>query len=203
MKFVFLDIDGVLNAESDILWPDGSSKKTGPRCRSRSGYSYTGIAQRRVARLKKIIEATGAKIVLTSSWKAYYLLYMKGEDDDHIGKYLVNALARKRLWVFDTTSRFEMSGSIKRGRAVVAYLKDWTRRHPDDPIEGFAILDDEEFDYDKVWLDDWLVKTEYYSRDEATAGLTDADIPKAISLIESETLRGKIKYVLEKNENIN
>ena len=82
------------------------------------------------------------------------------------------------------------------------YLKDWTRRHPDDPIEGFAILDDEEFDYDKVWLDDWLIKTEYYSRDEATAGLTDAHIPKAISLIESETLRGKIKYVLEKNENI-
>ena len=202
MKIIFLDIDGVLNAESDVLWPDGRSKKNGPRCRTRSGYSYTGISQRRVARLKRIVDATGAKIVLTSSWKTYYLLYLKGDDDDHIGKYLVNALSRKKLKIFDTTANFETTGSIKRGWAIVAYLKDWGRRHPDNPIEGMAILDDEEFDYERVGLTDWLIKTEYYFHDEIEPGLTDDDVEKAIKTIANENLKGKIKSVLEKNENI-
>ena len=53
MKIVFLDIDGVLNCE-------GSRS----RC-----VGYRGIDDKKVENLAQIVKATGAKIVLISTWK--------------------------------------------------------------------------------------------------------------------------------------
>ena len=180
MKFIFLDIDGVLNAESDVCHPDGSSKKRAPRIHV--GYAtYTGIAQPRVARLKRIVDATGAKIVLVSSWKPYYEEYMHGSKD-LVGKYLVNALSRKGVKIFDTTWRTEKSGSYRRGVGIVNWLIDWDERHPDEPVEGIVILDDEKFDYERLGLDPYLCQCDYFAPAKYS-GLTDQLADKAIAVL--------------------
>lgn len=181
MKVVFLDVDGVLNSESDYVNPDGKTKKTAPRLHTNSGYVYNGISQRRVARLAKIVGDTGAKVVLTSSWKPYYILYREGRDDDHIGKYLVNALSRKKVRIFDTTAKCEGSSSL-RGRGILTWIGRWNKDHPDDPVESIAILDDEWFDYDRIGLIPYLVKTDY-DGPEGYSGLQDLHVEKAISLL--------------------
>ena len=53
MKIIFLDVDGVLNCKSS---------------KSRCG-GFLGIDDSKVKLLKEIIDITGAKIVLSSSWR--------------------------------------------------------------------------------------------------------------------------------------
>ena len=53
MKYLFLDIDGVLNT---------------PTSKERCG-QYVGIDSAKVLLLKYIVEETGALIILTSTWK--------------------------------------------------------------------------------------------------------------------------------------
>ena len=53
MKIVFLDIDGVLNCEGS---------------RSRCA-GYRGIDDKKAENLAQIVKATGAEIVLVSTWK--------------------------------------------------------------------------------------------------------------------------------------
>ena len=58
MKIVFLDIDGVLNSLN---------------YRRRMGMQYFSdmIDRRKMPLLKKIVEATNAKIVLSTTWRKY------------------------------------------------------------------------------------------------------------------------------------
>lgn len=182
MRFLFLDIDGVLNARRDFMRADYTYIKNAPHLRTKSGERYNGISQPRVARLAHIIEKTGAKVVLVSSWKPYYMQYMRGEDDDHIGKYLVNALSRKNVHIFDTTERFELS-SWDRGGGIIRWLRNWRERFPNESLDGIVILDDDSFDYHKVDLDRWWVETDYYGETKDTAGLNDDIAAKAIDIL--------------------
>lgn len=63
IKVIFLDIDGVCNGFSTKEKCD-----QGPGQQSRY---ITGVEPGKVALIKKIIDATGAKIVLSSSWRGF------------------------------------------------------------------------------------------------------------------------------------
>ena len=63
-KILFLDIDGVLNTK---WWYTQMDRNT-PR--DKYGYAFDPNA---VANLKKILDETGADIVISSSWKSYGL----------------------------------------------------------------------------------------------------------------------------------
>ena len=63
MKIIFLDIDGVLNAFNDFDEMFLEFQLTGVK--------KVVIDINKVLRLKEIIDKTGAKIVLISSWKKY------------------------------------------------------------------------------------------------------------------------------------
>ena len=65
MKVIFLDVDGVLNCQ-----------KTEAKCRG-----FIGVDSKKVKLLKKIVDATDAKIVLSSSWKIGWWKYHKEEQD--------------------------------------------------------------------------------------------------------------------------
>lgn len=63
MKIIFLDIDGVLNADCDF----GGRSKPNPFVTDNYGRQYAGICTSHLKVLKEIVDRTDAKIVLTST----------------------------------------------------------------------------------------------------------------------------------------
>ena len=58
MKVIFLDIDGVLNSVQSSIGEGGKS------------YDYEGLSRTGVGLLEKLCELTGAKIVVSSTWRS-------------------------------------------------------------------------------------------------------------------------------------
>lgn len=119
MKAIFLDIDGVLN-----VIPQGYDK-------------YGGIFHSHlVDNLKTIIDETGAKIVVSSTWRSGGLDRMKAMWNDR------NLPGE----VFDVTpdcydlvndARFEFYDSVDRGHEIEYWLEGRT------DIEAYVIIDDD------------------------------------------------------------
>lgn len=102
VKICFLDIDGVLNNAKTM---------------SKISNGYPGVSGTLVKRLKKIVKATKAKIVLCSSWRIDYL-NSGGKDPD--SRYLVRQLGYKGLFISDCTCK----EGDNRGWQINKYLKD-------------------------------------------------------------------------------
>lgn len=109
MKVIFLDVDGVLNSAQD-------------------GYSIRLRTDSHLKLLQRIIKETGAKIVLSSSWRIGFTPASR------------NLLARFKeygLELMDCTP--ELPGSC-RGDEIRQWLTDNVYNYD---IENFVILDDE------------------------------------------------------------
>lgn len=159
MKVIFLDIDGVLN--------NSFSKTQAP-----SG--VIGIDSDKVKRLRQIVEATGAKLVLTSSWKTD-----QGEDRD----YMLRKLGRERLHVLMHT--------VDDGKNRWEGIRRWIGRYGEN-MESYIILDDELYedyftDPDKKILrpevEEHLVKTENENKD---GGLRDHHVELAVKILNGQ-----------------
>lgn len=153
MKVIFLDVDGVLNHRFS---------------KARCG-GVIGIEKQKVELLSKIIKATDAKVVLTSTWRT-------GLDDslkpcDKCGKYLL-----KRLMKYGGISIFgktEYLNVWNRGEEII----EWLKKHGD--VESWIVLDDEIFkDYRRTEVIDRLVKTDWYKN-----GLEKEHVEQAIKLL--------------------
>lgn len=126
MKIIFLDVDGVLNCKS-----------TKERFNE-----YIGVEQSKISLLKEIVEATGAKIVLSSTWRLNMLWYKQGISvklDEY--NYLVNELAKQGLTIFDITPSHKDSW---RGREIQEWLDTTTEK-----IDGYVVIDDDTYDIAK------------------------------------------------------
>lgn len=159
-KIIFLDIDGVLNCSTSKSY-----------CHDDICGVITGIDSDKVKRLAKIVEVTGAEIVLSSDWKDGWSKYYTSPKPSH-AKYLDNHLYKKgRLTIKDKTPSTS-KGSWFRGEEILAYL----RSHKD--VENYVILDDTFFeDFSIKEISEHLVLTDY------KVGLTDADVEKAIRIL--------------------
>ena len=156
MKVIFLDIDGVLNEENS---------------RSRC-CGYKGIDDKKVGNLAKIVKATGAEIVLISTWKDDW----RKTDKRHQGmmaNYLDRKLAKQGLTVWDKTESVDKSSGfhLSRGEGILQYLSTHS-------VEKYVILDDFQFDYDGCGLTENYVKTDYEN-----GGLTEELAGKAIEVL--------------------
>ena len=157
VKIVFLDIDGVLNYEDST---------------SRNGL-YLGIDEKRLRQLKRIVRATGAKIVLTSTWRIFYNLDTK-EQTEQTGKYLANKFRRAHLKVYGKTPDIYWA---HRGDEIKAWLEEHTE------VDQFVILDDEMFNgYEKYNYMQHFIKTIYRTENE-WAGLTPYLANRAIDIL--------------------
>lgn len=107
MKVLFLDVDGVLNKA-----PDYQVRIEGQR-------SCLLINQRLVSRLKKVLKDTGAKVVLSSTWRIL-----------HGGREFVESCG---IPIMDETD----NGGGKRGDQI----QRWLDAHPE--VETYAIVDDD------------------------------------------------------------
>jgi hypothetical protein len=162
MRVVFLDIDGVLN-----------------HCNTRSEISPTSaeplpipIAPECMARLNRLIAETGAKIVISSSWRTFArwqdlgpALVRHGLCADVIGETpdLVNDEVWLANWHTRTGAAFTYE-HLERGWEI----REWIATHPE--VTGFVILDDVS-DMDE--LKPWLVLT------HPNDGLDDPDVERA------------------------
>ena len=113
MKIIFLDIDGVLNCD----------KTANPR-----KFPYV-VDKRLLARLKKLLDRTGAKVVLTSTWRL-----------DPIGLF-----AAKHWGVPFIDISPDMPKSSRCSEVLT-----WLSRHP--KITRYVIIDDEDDELDELPL---------------------------------------------------
>ena len=150
-KIIFLDIDGVLN--SNQYWASiQDKKKTMPEMEFQ-------IDPKCLRNLKKIVDETHSKIVVTSTWKRY-----RG----HIEKFK-NHVAQYGLSIYDLAP-CHPDGAGHRGDEIRQYLEE----HKGE-VDKFILLDDEEFpDFNE--LTNYLVKTNFYK-----SGLCQEHVEEAIS----------------------
>ena len=112
MKVIFLDVDGVLNTIFT----------------TRRIYSYTFVDTRKLLRLRDIVERTGAKLVLSSTWRITDLPIHQLTHDALVAEF---ERVRCPLW-FSTTPYLP---ATKRWQEINA----WLILHD---VEDFIILDD-------------------------------------------------------------
>ncbi len=149
MKIIFLDIDGVLN--SDIY--DRQRK-----------YTDTNIDVSRLPLLKRLIDETGAKTVLSSSWRVHW---EKDEDKmSPVGRELADTLLGGGIEIFDKTP-------VMSSRAEE--ISSWLSLHPE--ADSFVILDDNIFGWGK--LSDCVVRTSK----SIGRGLEENHISEAIRIL--------------------
>ena len=151
MKIIFLDIDGVLNSkvyDRESTTEDGNIDKT------------------RLPLVKRIVDETGAKIVLSTTWRKHWV--REYACLDKTGKQLVDTLREAGLEIYDKTpyhERYDRPGEIR----------EWLDEHGGE-VEAFVILDDA-FGFGD--LSDNLVKTD----PGIGRGLMEKHVEKAIAIL--------------------
>ncbi len=157
MKIIFLDVDGVLNYVM---------------CKAKSPCGAIGVEDSCIEILAKIVDESGACIVLVSSWK-------HGWNDDIEKRkanpfiedltYLVDALYKHGIHIIDRT----YDGNGDRGYGI----SEWLRLHPD--ITEWAVIDDDMFpDYIQYNIIPRLVQTSFY-----TGGLKEEHIEQCLHIL--------------------
>ena len=142
MKVIFLDVDGVLNSSSD-------------------GYSIKLRTDSHLILLKYIVENTGARIVLSSSWRIGIT---------KASKNLLKRLGEYGLKIMDSTP--VLPSSSCRGDEIRQWLN-----YSNYVIERFVILDDED--------DMAEFTTTNLVRTNTNVGLQDKDSLECIRILNS------------------
>lgn len=159
MKVIFLDVDGVLNnAHTRETFED-----------------YIFISDDKVLLLKKLIDETNARIVLSSSWRKGWRFKDGNPSCANEDVRLFNAF-ELRLKEYGIELMSYTGHFWHRGKEIDEWLKNWNG----EKIESFVILDDMkrgEFEPNA----DRLVQT------NISTGLTESHIAQAVELLnESE-----------------
>ncbi len=149
MKVVFLDFDGVLNSEKFIR-----------EC----GYYGVIIDTTRLLLVKKIIDATNAKIVLSTSWREHW---DKDTDKcDDIGKNINDIFAQCGLNIFEKTAFLDRSREKE--------IEQWLKNHND--TENFVVLDDR-------FLDSAVLRNHFVKTNNYRDGIDEDNVKQAIEIL--------------------
>ena len=147
-NILFLDVDGVLNHKS---WRENNDD-----------YFDKPICAENMEHLKAIINATRAKIVLTSSYRRYW---NEGKIQvDPIGDYITRMFAEYDLEIDSKTPEFE-------GNDRKAEIEAWLLTHQEQ-VENYVIIDDVDYGYEQ-----FFVKT------DDQLGLDAKSVEKAIDIL--------------------
>lgn len=168
MKVIFLDIDGVLNTFYTFNKINEEYQKT--------GYKDVAIDLNRVEYLKRIVEETDAKIVLSSSWRHFCIAKNSiiTSNDKQMNK-LIEIFAHNNLRIYDITPK-DVYG-IRENE-----IKTWMCNKN---IETFIVIDDDSYDL-QSFVDKELIKTNYFNEDIEKCGLCEYHISEAINKLNSK-----------------
>ena len=168
-KVIFLDVDGVLNS-------------------SRTLYEDISLEDDLISNLKELVDKTGAKIILSSSWRlsteavatlmdrldkfglAISGITCDGVDLDWLEKYEFDVTKKYLDTKFDYDENRQIKITHDRGAEIFKWLHD----HDDC---AYVILDDEIEDIKPYFNESVIVKTLYKT------GLTKEDVKKAIQIL--------------------
>lgn len=151
LKVIFLDFDGVLNSAKYLLG---------------CGDCGMAIDPTRMVLLKQIVDATDAKIVLSTSWREHWSKDMMNCDSTGV---LINSIfSTYGLQIFDKNPE------LHKGRETE--IKSWLDAHPE--VKSFVVLDDRLLNAD--YLNGHFIKTSNYFD-----GLDEMDVQKAIAILNS------------------
>lgn len=166
MKALFLDIDGVLNANnvdadvdhSLLLRVHGQMKRFR---RDDVRKRLRWLLPSAVARVNRILDASGAKLVISSTWREH-----------HTQDELQTLLGARGLThqIFSMTPVIlpkHFLEDVPRGDEIGA----WLQSHPE--VSRFAILDDS-------WVDPYKVQHVWI---DPIFALTDEDVDRAIAIL--------------------
>lgn len=164
-RILFLDIDGVLNTERqhDLCVNKGIAPVDG------FGYAFDPEA---VTNLKRIVEETGADIVISSSWKLWGLDAMQR-------MWTKRALPGKVIDITPNTESDEMLLSVDLDYMEIpaikgSEIKEWLTTKGHD-VTHYAILDD---------FPDMLPEQEsHFVQTDPSIGITEADANKTIEIL--------------------
>lgn len=121
VRLLFLDIDGILNSET-YYKRRAENKDTRP-------YPLSEFDPEAVKQYMRIIQETGAKTVISSSWR----------HTDGLRSILKNVGFRGSPLDFEITPYL---GTI-RGLEIKKYMEDYLDKYPEDKIENYCIIDDD------------------------------------------------------------
>ena len=174
MKVLFLDIDGVLNSENWFAYRIYCVKnnmvnilmnfvETDDR---NIKHKWTMLDDRVIANLNRIIEETGCKVVLSSSWRS-------PSESENIFTQDLLKLKGFKYEFYDVTPRLWFSDfSTRRGEEINVWLDKESEKHE---IESFVILDD-----DSDMLPEQMNN---FIHVDGQVGLTDRDVLTAIEIL--------------------
>ena len=175
MKVLFLDIDGVLNSENWFAYRIYCVKNnmvnilmnfvdTDDR---NIKHKLTMLDDRAIANLNRIIEETGCKVVLSSSWRSCV------EDENTLTEYLLK-LKGFKYELYDVTPRLWFNDfSIRRGEEIQLWMDKESEKNE---IESFVILDDVDFYMLPEQMNNFI-------HIDGQVGLTDRDVVAAIEIL--------------------
>ncbi len=152
MKILFLDFDGVLNCTAYVRRHEGSG---------------VVIAPEKMPLIKRIVEKTGAKIVLSTSWREHWS--PEGAQCDEIG-HEINAIFRR--WGLEIFCKIPQNV-----RSREENMRLWLQQHPD--VTHFAVLDD-------ALLGAAFLREHFVHTADYLGGLQEEDTQKAISILMRE-----------------
>lgn len=183
-NIIFLDVDGVLNGPNlwinilyDILY------KLKLHSLAHRIIDIFGVHEIKVRRLAKIVKATDAKVVMSSSWRRGYWRYKQNPSEFKGNSSIVkldNLFHKYGIEVIDIT------GNDPRGRRGMEILQ-WLAQHESE-VDSFCIIDDEKFDIETLFADRLVytgVGTNYKS---GYYGLRHKHVLKAIDLLNNHPL---------------
>lgn len=157
MKVLFLDIDGVLNHESHYKWLMETDEPTPQQ----QVFPYSEFNPASCQILNKIIEETGCKIVLSSTWRLDGISKMNALFK-HFGLPQIYDVTPSLAYKYDTI--------LCRGKEI----DKWLSEHPE--VTKYAIVDDDN-DMEEYQLP-YFVKTDAY-----TNGLNEEIAEKIIKIL--------------------
>jgi hypothetical protein len=161
MKIIFLDIDGVLNSERFFEMNAQGLE-----------FGHSQLDPDAVERLNRLIEETGAKVVISSSWR-----HVWSRDE------IVRMLEKRGFKHGDTIIGITPTLAGPRGDEVAEWLGTDDERRRIDPdhsdVESYVILDDSD-DFHDPEMRERFVNTTW------EIGMTDEDVNQAIYILGSK-----------------
>lgn len=151
MKVIFLDIDGVLNG--NCYTPENNN-------------AGVLIDNARLKLIKQIVDATDAKLVLSSSWKEHWEI--DTDKCDETGKEMNSSFADEGLSIYDKTTTHQ--GNRKKE------IIEWMKTHSD--VKNFVVIDDSPFEEDDL-------KDHFVLTSQIRYGIDEDDVKKAIMILNS------------------